>query len=86
MHSGLIKEFENRLQDFKKNHQFIFVTLFSLDINTLPANFQMEWIELQSDTQFENMIMSLYQAFIRPFLQEKNTPWFTIMPYSCHHF
>lgn len=69
MHSGLIKEFENRLQDWKKNHQFMFVALdintwykftwykytfhFSLDINTLPPNFQTEWIELQSDNSIQ---------------------------------
>ena len=37
----LIKEFENRFQDCRKNSQFsgIFVTSFSADINTLPANF-----------------------------------------------
>ena len=41
---------ENRLQDCKKSHHFfgIFAIQFSVDINTLPANFQMQYIELQS--------------------------------------
>ena len=40
----LIKEFEKRFQDcWKKSSIFgVFVTPFSVDINTLPANFQME--------------------------------------------
>ena len=51
----LIQEFENRFQDFRKNHQSfgIFATPFSVDINILPANFQMECIELQSDIQLK---------------------------------
>jgi hypothetical protein len=51
----LIQEFENRFQDFRKNHQSfgIFTTPFSVDINILPANLQMECIELQSDIQLK---------------------------------
>ena len=51
----LIQEFENRFQDFWENNQYfvIFVTPFSVDINMLPANFQMECIELQSDIQLK---------------------------------
>jgi len=41
--SVLIKEFENRFQDYQKNLQYfyIFATPFSVDINMVPANFQM---------------------------------------------
>ena len=51
----LIQEFENRFQDFWENNQYfaIFVTPFSVDINMLPANFQMEYIELQSDIELK---------------------------------
>ena len=45
----LIKEFENRFQDCKKSNCFL-VSLqlhFSININTLLANFQMQCIELQ---------------------------------------
>lgn len=50
--SFLIKEFENsRL--LKKKSQSAFVTPFSTDINTLPANFQVECIELQLDIQIK---------------------------------
>ena len=40
----LIQEFENIFQDIWGNNQYFatFVTLFSVDINMLPANFQME--------------------------------------------
>ena len=53
--SILIKEFENRLHNSWKKHHFggIIATPFSVDINTLPANFQMECIELQSDIQLK---------------------------------
>lgn len=53
--STLIEEFENRFQDFKENRTFfsIFSTPFSVDINTIPASFQMECIELQSDIQLK---------------------------------
>ena len=59
MLSALIKEFENRFECCQNNLQFIFISPFSVDINTLTANFQMECIELQSDIQLKNMIMSL---------------------------
>ena len=51
----LIQEVENRFQDFWENNQYfaIFVTPFSVDINMLPANFQMECTELQSDIQLK---------------------------------
>ena len=37
----------------------VFVTPFSVYINTLPMNFQMECIELQSDIQLKNLTVSL---------------------------
>ena len=47
-----IKDFENRCQDcWKKSIFSILAILFSVDVNKLPANFQMECIELQSDIQ-----------------------------------
>ena len=55
----------------------------SVDINTLPVNFQIECRELQSDVKLKNLTMSLYQAFIRPPLSEGNIPHFTITSYSC---
>jgi len=44
----LIKEFENSFQDCQRNNLLfcIFATPFSVNINTLHANFQMECIEL----------------------------------------
>ena len=48
---NLIQEFENRFQDFLENneHFAVFATLFSVDINMLPASFQMEFLELKSN-------------------------------------
>ena len=58
--SILIMEFENRYQECQKNLGFVIsVTPFSVNITTLPANIQMECIELQSDIQVKNWIMSL---------------------------
>lgn len=64
----------------------IHVTQFSVEISALPVNFQVQCIEVQPDIQLKekNLIMSLYQAFVRPFLPEKNIPSFTITPSSCH--
>ena len=52
---NLIQEFENRFQDFWENNQYfaIFETQFSININMLPANFQMECIKLQTDIQLK---------------------------------
>ena len=49
----LIQEFKNRFQDFRENNQYfvVFMTPFSVNINMLPSNFQVECTELQSDTQ-----------------------------------
>ena len=44
----------------------IFVIPFSVNISTLPGNFQMECIELQSDVQLKNLSVSLY--FDKPYL------------------
>lgn len=74
--SVLIRGFENRFQGCqkKKNHKFIFVTPFSVEINTLPANFQMKCIDLQSDIQLKNVTTSLYKTFIRPLSAENDMP------------
>ena len=92
--SILIKEFENRFQDCRKNSQFsgIFVTSFSADINTLPANFYIECIDLQSFNSniwlcfFVFYKIFFMKTFIRSLLPEKNIPRFTITPYLCHLF
>lgn len=49
--SILIREFKNTFQDLKKSRQFfyIFATPFSVDVNSLSGNFQMDGLELQSD-------------------------------------
>jgi len=62
MLSILIKEFENSFQDYKKSDQFFgtFATPFSVNRNTLPANFQTDCIELQKDIQLKYLIMPLY--------------------------
>ena len=86
MLSILIKEFENRFQDCQKNHEFMFVTPFSVNRSTLSADFQVELMELQSDIQLKNLIMSLYWTSISPLLPKKSIPCFTTMPCSHHHF
>ena len=60
--SILIKGFENKFQDCKKITEFfcIFTTPFSVDINKLHANFQMECVELQSDIQFQEKSDHVY--------------------------
>jgi len=63
-----------------------FQTLFPVDINTLPADFQMEHIELQSGIQLKNPIMSVHQTYIRPLLPERSVLCFAVKPYWCHHF
>ncbi|XP_067123968.1 general transcription factor II-I repeat domain-containing protein 2-like [Centruroides vittatus] len=51
----LIQEFENRFSDFRENNLnfCIFATPFTVDIEMLPATFQMECIEFQSDIQLK---------------------------------
>ena len=64
----IILNFESgiRFQDFRKNnHHFgLFSTPFSLDINFLPANFLIECIEIQLDTDRKKNLISLYYNFI----------------------
>ncbi|XP_041442018.1 general transcription factor II-I repeat domain-containing protein 2-like [Xenopus laevis] len=67
----LIQEFEKRFQDFRENKQHfaIFATPFSVDINMLPANFQMECIELQSDFQLKEKfdhvsLLDFYRSYL----------------------
>ena len=51
----LTQVFENRFKDFWEYNKYfaVFVTPFSVNINMLPANFQMECMELQSDIQLK---------------------------------
>jgi len=48
------------------------VTPFLVDINTLPANFQMECIELQSNIQFEKTDYVSLPDFHTSFSREKH--------------
>lgn len=50
--SVLVQELENRSKDCKTSDQFMSARPLSVDINTLPANFQMQCIELQLNIQF----------------------------------
>jgi len=68
--SVLKKKFENRFEGCKKIYQLTFETPFSVGINSLPVNFPMECIELQSDIQLKNLILTLYQIFRGLLLQE----------------
>lgn len=84
--SVVIKEFENKFKDSKKSFFFfffcIFVTLFSVNINTWPAKFQMFAIELGSEIQLKNLIMSLWWTFTTPLLAGWNIPPFLSPPQS----
>lgn len=55
MLSFLIKEFENWFQESQKDHEFMFMTSFSVNISTLSADFQVELMELQSDTPLKKI-------------------------------
>lgn len=55
---------------------------FSVAINALLADFQIECIELQLDIQLKFDHVSLRDLS----LTEKNTLCFTVMPYSCYYF
>lgn len=83
----LIQEYENRFQDFRTNNQnfCIFVTPFTVDIVMLSANFQMEYIELQSDIQLKEKDHVSLLDFYKSYLPETNIPHCTVMRYSCHH-
>lgn len=60
--SVLIKEFENSFKISEKIVNFfcMFATPFSVKINPLATNFQLQYIELQSDIQLKTLIISLY--------------------------
>lgn len=67
----LIQELENGLQDFQTNKQYfhIIATPCSVDINILPANFQMECIELPSDIQLKEKFDQVsLQEFYKSYL------------------
>jgi len=76
--SVLIKEFENRSQDFQYSHEFwgLFATPFSVNINTLPANFQMAYgVAIRHSTQ----------RFHHVSLSDFYKPYFTRKKYPSHH-
>lgn len=58
--SILIKGFEKQVLRLLENHPFIFATPFSVDVKTLPVNFQRQCVEWQSDIQLNDAIMPLY--------------------------
>ena len=63
-----------KVSRLKKKNQFLFITSFSIDINTLSANFQQKCTELQSDIQLKNLIMSL-PDFHNPCLTREKYPF-----------
>ena len=71
-----MQEPENRFQDIWENDQYFtkFVTPFSVNINMLSANIQMECIELQSDIQLKEKFdhVSLLDFYRSYFLRDKN--------------
>ena len=84
----LIQDCENRFQDFGANNQYfaMFATPFSVDVNMLPVDFQMERIELQSDIQLKEKLDRVSSLdFHRSCLPRDKYPWLHITPYSCHH-
>ena len=67
----LIQEFENRFQDFHENNQYfaIFATPFSFYIKILPASFQREYIQLQSDIRLKEKfdrvsLLDFYRSYL----------------------
>lgn len=50
----------------------MFSTQFSVDANTVPANFQVKCIGLQFNQKKKKLILSLNQAFIRTLTREKH--------------
>lgn len=78
---NLIQEFKNRFQ-----YLCILVGLFSVSINMLPANFQVEHREPQSDIQpKEKFNCVILPNFCRSHLVG-NEYTLTFRPHSCHHF
>lgn len=75
----LLQEFETRYQNFWKNNQYfvIFATPFSVDINILPENFQIEYIELQSDIELkEKFHNASLLEFYKNYLPKNKCPSF----------
>lgn len=72
----LIQGFENGFQDcWNKWWTFLYISApFSVNMNTLPVNFQVECIELRSDIHLRNLTLSLYHALISPLLPEREIP------------
>lgn len=59
----------------------------TVSTNTWPANFHMECMELQSDTQLKKFNHGSLPVFFLTFLlAQRGILHFTIMPYSCHCF
>ena len=57
--SLLIKEFENTFQGCKKKVNFFDIFATSFSVNIMPANFQIEWIELLN-TNRTNCDINIY--------------------------
>ncbi|XP_043917683.1 general transcription factor II-I repeat domain-containing protein 2B-like isoform X2 [Protopterus annectens] len=75
--NSLSQDFESRFQDFRKHQQHfsIFATPFSVDINMLPANLQLECIELQSDIQLkEKFLQESLLDFYKLYLSKEKYP------------
>ena len=81
--SIVIKEFENRFQDCRKNQLLdIFANPFSVNINTLPANLQMK-----PDAQLKEKCNYISLSdFSKPSLTKQKHPSLHNQPYSCHWF
>ena len=94
--SFLIKNFENRFQDYKKKIANCLVYLWlhfqcqqlNKKINTLPANFQIECIELQSDIQLREKCdhVSLPDFNKTCLTREKYPPLHNHALFSCRQF
>lgn len=65
----------------------ILMTQFSIDINVLPANFQTEVIELQSERQLKDKFDLVFLLeFHRSHLPTDRCPSLHYYALSCHHF
>lgn len=54
-----------------------------------PKCTALHYLQIQMEcarVAIQNVIVSLYRAFVSLFLPEKNTPCFTVTPYSRHCF
>lgn len=73
----LIKNFESKFQDFKESEidYKIFATPFSVDINILPENLQLECIDLQADLQLKEKFFNIpLLTFYKFHLPEEKFP------------